>query len=101
MTVVLTPPNTMPRINSVFAYLSVDKDGSEGVCAAPIGPGGTWMPLIAADADRLKSITPVAEQVARESGMTNRAGGVYNAGGASRDHGEERWVTYDLLHPRR
>jgi hypothetical protein len=70
MTVVLTPPNTMPRINSVFAYLSVDKDGSEGVCAAPIGPGGTLVPLIAADQERLKSITPWAEKIAEVTGMT-------------------------------
>lgn len=67
---VLTPPNTMPRINGVWAYLSVDADGNEGVCAAPIGPGGMCVPLIAADEERLKSITPIAEQIARITGMT-------------------------------
>jgi hypothetical protein len=63
-------PNTLPRIGSLWAYLSKDDDGNEGVCAAPIEPGGACLPLIAADQERLKSITPIAEQIARLSGMT-------------------------------
>jgi hypothetical protein len=70
MTVVFTPPNTLPRIDGVWAYLSVDADGNEGVCAAPIGPGGMCVPLIAADEARLKSLTPIAEQLAKFTGMT-------------------------------
>lgn len=67
---VLTPPNVMPRINSLWVYLSRDKDGNEGLCAAPVGPGGMILPLIAADPERLKLITPLAEQLAKFTGMT-------------------------------
>jgi len=70
MTVVFAPPNTLPRIDSIWAYVSVDADGNEGVCAAPIGHGGMCMPLIAVDEARLSSITPIAEALARITGMT-------------------------------
>lgn len=72
MTVLLAPPNILPHIGSIFAYLSVDEVGNEGVCAAPIGPGGMTVPLIAADRERLLSITPVAESLAAMTGMTIR-----------------------------
>jgi hypothetical protein len=68
--IVDNPGNTMPRIGSVFAYLSKDKDGNEGVCAGPLGPGGMLVPLIAADPARLKAITPLAEKIAKATGMT-------------------------------
>lgn len=65
----LQPKNTMPRINAIWAFVSVDaKDGNEGLCAAPVG--GMLMPLIAADEARLKNLRPLAEQLARMSGMT-------------------------------
>jgi len=62
-------PNTMPRINKIWAFLSVDKDGNEGVCAAP-APGVGCLPLIAADMARVDSLMPVAQMLARMSGMT-------------------------------
>lgn len=70
MTVVLTPPNTMPRIGAIWAYLSRDSHGNEGLCAAPIGPGGMTVPMIAADQARLESLTPIAEQLAAMTGVT-------------------------------
>lgn len=69
---VFAPPNVLPRIEAVYAYLSVDAAGNEGVCAGPIGPGGMLLPLIAADEARLESITPFAAQLARFTGMTIR-----------------------------
>ena len=70
MTILHVPPNTMPRIERIWAYLSVDKNGNEGVCAAPIG--GMTLPLIAADQARLESLTPIAERLAEMTGMTIR-----------------------------
>jgi hypothetical protein len=70
VTVLLVPPNTMPRIDRIWAYLSRDVDGNEGVCAAPIGPAGMCVPMIAADEKRLVSLTPIAELLARSSGLT-------------------------------
>jgi len=70
MPVIVTPPNVMPHVGSLWAYLSRDADGNEGLCAAPIGPLGSIVPLIAADPERLKSITPIAESIAKLTGMT-------------------------------
>lgn len=65
----IVSPNTMPRIDKIWAYLSRDAHGNEGVCAAPM-MGLPCVPLIAADPERLKSITPIAEELARLTGMT-------------------------------
>ncbi len=50
------------RVDRMFAYLSVDDDG-EGLLAAPTRTG--MMPLVGADADRMLSLRPLAEHVAR------------------------------------
>lgn len=70
MPVIVAPPNTMPRIGSIWAYLSKDEKGNEGVCAGPIEPFGMLVPLIAADPERLASITPIAERIAAATGLT-------------------------------
>ena len=73
VTIVHAPKNEMPRIDCIWAFLSVDeKDGNEGVCAAmlPGLPGLT--PLIAADERRLKLLTPWAEDLARRTGRVIR-----------------------------
>jgi hypothetical protein len=71
--VVLTPKNTMPRIDSIWAYLSVDPDdGNEGVLSAPLLGPGSQVPLIAADEARLKSIGPIAEKIAQATGRRVR-----------------------------
>lgn len=72
MNIFQQPKNTMPRIDSLYAYVSVDhEDGNEGLCGAPVGPVGC-MPLIAADEKRLEQLTPIAEQMARQFKMKIR-----------------------------
>lgn len=66
MIVVDVPPNSMPRINKLFAYLSVDENGNEGLCAGPFN--GMTLPLIAADAARLSGLSDMAEMLAKVSG---------------------------------
>ena len=68
--VLIAPPNTMPRIDHVWVYLSRDVNGNEGLCATVDLVRGALMPLIAADEERLKQLTPIAETLAAESGMT-------------------------------
>jgi hypothetical protein len=73
VTIIHAPKNEMPRIDCIWAFLSVDDaDGNEGVCAVhfPGLPGLT--PLIAADQKRLDMITPWAENLARETGRVLR-----------------------------
>ncbi|WP_457298667.1 hypothetical protein [Phyllobacterium sp. P5_D12] len=55
--------NTILRIESVWMALSVDDDGTEGVCGVML-PSGMWMPLLAADEKRLPFILEQAEMVA-------------------------------------
>lgn len=62
--VIHAPPNHL-KIDAVWMVVSVDDDGNEGVCAAPLSNDGQLMPLIAADEDRLKSIIPIAEHMAK------------------------------------
>jgi hypothetical protein len=55
------------RIDRVYVFASVDDDQEEGVCAFATTSGG-WMPMIAADADRLEQLRPLAPAMARMSG---------------------------------
>lgn len=66
--VFVDPQNTL-RIDKVWLYVSRDAQGNEGVCAAML-PGGMFAPLIAADAERLAGITPIAEAIAARTGKT-------------------------------
>ena len=65
------PKNTLLRIDAIYAFVSVDEDGNEGVCAMPL-PGLGPVPMIAADAARLKSLIPMAEKLAKLSGIKIR-----------------------------
>lgn len=66
--VFLQPKNTLPRINHLWLYVSVDaEDGNEGVVAAPVG--GVMMPLVAADDKRLSQLTPIAQKLSNISKM--------------------------------
>jgi hypothetical protein len=59
------PKNTLPSIEEVFMFVSVDaEDGNEGVIGAPMDPMNC-VPLIAADKKRLESLTPIAEKLAK------------------------------------
>jgi hypothetical protein len=62
-------PNYLLRIDQVWVFVSVDDDGNEGVCAAPMLGMGV-VPLIAADEARLASLLPVAQRIATMSGKT-------------------------------
>ena len=62
VTALLDPGYELARIEH-WAYLSTDGNG-EGIAAAPLGPL-PLVPLIAADEARMRSICPLAEQIAR------------------------------------
>jgi hypothetical protein len=57
-------PGTIRRIDEIWAFIAVDDDGNEGICAAPLQRGMLSVPLIAADAARLTSVMPIAQQMA-------------------------------------
>jgi hypothetical protein len=60
----------MPHIGAMWAFLAIDSDGDEGVCAFK-GPT-TWMPMVAADEKRLSSLRQMAQKLANERGVTIR-----------------------------
>ena len=62
---IVTLPNTIASIDRVWMFISIDQNGNEGLLAAPYGPGGMLLPLIAADEGRLKGLTKWAELIAR------------------------------------
>jgi hypothetical protein len=64
------PPNYLGRIETLWAAFSLD-EGGEGLCAAPFGQNMT-LPLIAADAARLKNIIPIAKRIATMFGKPVR-----------------------------
>lgn len=60
----MPPPSPNFRIKTLTAYIAVDpKDNSEGVIAI----GG--LPAIGADEERLLSLRPAAEVLAKEAGL--------------------------------
>lgn len=62
-TIFLQPKNTLPKIDSVYLFVSVDaEDGNEGVVGAPLGPVNC-MPMIAADVKRLDQLIPIAQYI--------------------------------------
>jgi hypothetical protein len=51
-------------------FVSVDGDG-EGIVAA-CGPDGLWIPLVAADRQRVERLRPIARRIGQETGATIR-----------------------------
>jgi len=62
--------NHLVRIDSLWAAVSVDDDGTEGLIASL--HNGTWLPLIAADETRLPFIIEQAEILAAAQGRLIR-----------------------------
>ena len=56
------------KIEEMFAFVSVDKDGHEGVVAHFIN--SQWMPLVGADMERINSLVPFAKAIKEKTGLT-------------------------------
>jgi hypothetical protein len=54
--------NTLPRIDHLWAFLSVD-EGGEGVIGAPLARSSLSIPMVAADEARLDSLIPLAKKI--------------------------------------
>lgn len=51
------------RIDSVFVFIVLDEDGTEGVPAF-LAPNGMLLPMVAADQARLDQLLPIARDMA-------------------------------------
>jgi len=52
------------KITELWAFVSKDKDGEEGVCGFHSKDGVFW-PMVAADVARLKDYFPIAEDISK------------------------------------
>jgi hypothetical protein len=60
--------NEAPGLNiqEMFAFVAVDPEGNEGITGMKVGD--TWMPMVGADMDRMKSLWPHAMEMQRTTG---------------------------------
>lgn len=65
-------PGAPLKIEVLYAYLSVDEAGDEGLCGYVPKGGGPWTPMIGADWKRVQSLKGIARELARESGRAIR-----------------------------
>lgn len=61
--------NGQVRIEKMYAFIVVDHDNTEGIPAFPL-PNGTIMPMVGADRARLDDLRPIAEEFARQRGLS-------------------------------
>ena len=59
------------RITSLTAYTQIGPDDEEGVCAF-LDRNGIWMPMVAADHERLAMLREIAQQTADATGQPVR-----------------------------
>lgn len=61
-------------VDVMYAYLAQGEDGQEGIMAASMVFEGQhmFMPLVGADLGRIKSLLPIATDIALKSGQTFR-----------------------------
>lgn len=57
---------TAYSIKLLYAFIAIDEDGDEGVCAM-LTPEG-WVPMVGSDMERIDSLRPVAAEIAKRSG---------------------------------
>jgi hypothetical protein len=70
LTTVHAPPNTIERIETIWAVLSVDANG-EGICGSRIG--GSWMTLTVSDEKLVeKVLMPIARKLSADTGKKLR-----------------------------
>jgi hypothetical protein len=53
------------KIESFYAFVAEDDEG-EGL-AAFLGPDGTWIPMVAADMERVESLRDTAQAIATQT----------------------------------
>ncbi len=68
ITFVETGPNEAP-ITELFAFISVDDKGNEGICATAMGDG-VWLAMVTSKQRIAEMMKPAAEDIARQGGKT-------------------------------
>lgn len=58
-------PENKFKIECVWAFISQDEKGNEGVIGAQLG--GVMMPMVCADMERMEQLRPIAKKMAKET----------------------------------
>lgn len=66
MITAISPPNTIPHIETIWAVVSIDENG-EGLCGAMIAPG-MWTSLTTCEERLLPALLNAARVVAKSTG---------------------------------
>lgn len=56
------------RITELYAFIAVDPKGHEGIMGFQT-IDGKWMPMIGADIAMVDKLTPIADQITKDTGM--------------------------------
>lgn len=56
------------HIDSLHAFITTDENGDEGLCGAYSSSHQSWIPMVAADEQRIISLIPVAKQIEKQTG---------------------------------
>lgn len=60
------------RIESMYAFVTVDPDDdTEGIIGFS-SPDGQWLPMVGADMERVEQLRPIATSIARQTGREVR-----------------------------
>ena len=55
-------------IDTIYAFIATEDDGNEGITGFYYS--NSWMPMVCADMSRVKSLRPIAQKIASQSGKT-------------------------------
>ncbi len=69
---IIEEENHLLRIDEMFAFITTDKKGNEGVAAYYSRELGGMLPMVGADMARVESLKPKAQEVARLAGCRVR-----------------------------
>ncbi len=56
-------------IKEVWAYIATDENDVEGICGFMDVHTKQWLPMVCADQARIDSLRPMAEHIAKQSGL--------------------------------
>lgn len=65
----MTIPDNLTKIETLYAFMSIDSEGRNGIVAGMIPEIGA-MPMITGSRELAKTLVPMAEKIARENGVT-------------------------------
>lgn len=71
MDVVINDSGNYMKLDELWAFMSVDDDGNEGLCAF-MGPDNVMIPMIAGDPERVDQLKPLAADMALKAGKKIR-----------------------------